>query len=581
MADDEDDSKQSSKKKASPFKRLFSFARSEESDRPNRPAQDWVGATADFDVGLEDMLSGDSANVPDHLHIVSLKALRKGLGEFEWQRRDERIRNISESLIRRHLPEGANYQRFGEDAFVLAFPKQTDEQAGALTLTIADEMGYRLIGEQFHNSKDVRIGMARADTQLLVADGALDAGAMELALQSVVPVDTDFSQARPDLDEDDGDDDVTAAVEPEADADKPEFELPKNDVIDDREDDAPGMNLGDLGGLQKRKPGVDPDWKRMQREKAGLQATMTNVTPDKPSDDGPQWAADEASREPDAAGADWVGMGAVAGASPIAVGLPSDLFAVVHPTWSATSGRIDIHVLAPAVRRGDTIAAGESVLGRSPSLQALAVADRVMVDAAARLLGGANRAPGAVIVPVHWETMNEARFPTLNPAFGRIDDTVRKSKLLVELIRVPESAPKDRLRAAIQRLKTMSRGVLVRDSLGCGRHSMLRSAGAAAVGVDLDDERMYHDALPLVLADEMENRGDVPGYLWGIRRKGDLLLAVEGGLQFVAGPALKPASEHPSKVVLMPKEKMIAALAKHRRTPGNDGDDIRSTQGVD
>lgn len=559
MAED-DANAPKSKKKPSAFKRLFSFARDDDDADKKKPAEDWIAATNNIGVGLDDMLAGDAADMPDNLHIISLKALRGALGEFDWQRRYARICGIAESLIERNLPRGASFRRFGEDAFVLAFPRQTDEQAGAITLTIADEMGYRLIGEQFRSDPSVRIGIAKADTQLLVSDGGLDTGAVDLALKSTIPVETDFETPRPELGEDEGP------------------ELPPNDVIPEDEE-GPGMNLGDLGD-GKRKPGKDPKWGKLKHEGQTADGTLVANNASRPDSDDPQWSADETDPREKKPESDWIGLGIDAGASPLAVGLPEDLFAIVYPTWSEVSGRIDLHVVAPAVRRDGHVISGAVVMGRNPGLQALAVADRLMVEAAARLLGGGDRAPGAVIVPIHWETMNEARFPTLTPAFGRIEDTARKAKLLVELTRVPEGVDRDRLRAAVQRLKTMCRAVLVRDGLGQGRHELFRKAGAAAVGADLADESMFHDALPHVLADEMANRGGVAGYLWGIRRKGDLLAAVEAGFRFLAGPALRPAALKPSKAIVLPKDKMIAALDKYRRGGSQDEDPVGDLDGL-
>jgi|GEM_PF-1938196 len=560
MADESSKSRgKKPKQKRSPFKRLFSFARGEETDEDGIPAKNWIDATEDLNVSLDDMMAGSSADMPDHLHLISLKALREALGEFEWQRRDERIRMLSEGLIGRRLPKGATFKRFGEDAFVLVFPNTPDEQAGALTLMIADDMGYRLIGEQFGASNNCRIGIAKADTQLMVSGGGLDKGAMEIALNSVIPVETDFSKDRPDLDDDDDD-----------------FALPRNDVIDDTEEEGPSMNLGDLGGPGEASK-VEPKWGELKKQKGPSNEARMIPGEKKKPDPGPEWVAADVEEKTENE-SDWFAMGAAASISPLTVGLPEDLFAVVHPAWSLMSGKIDLHVLAMAVQRGGATVVGSLVLGKEPSLQAIAVADRLLVEAGAKMLGGARKAPGAIIIPINWETMNEARFLMLNAAFGCIDDTIRKSRLMMELTHIPEGVSQERVKAVIQRLKTVSCGVLVRESLGLRRHALFRNAGAMAVGIDLEDERMYHDALPMALQDEFMEHENVSGYMWGLRRKADLLAAVEADYQFVAGAALKKPGRDPIKAISMPREKMLVALEKFKkeRVTGG-GDDLRST----
>ncbi|HLO75102.1 MAG TPA: hypothetical protein VK196_01440, partial [Magnetospirillum sp.] len=126
-------------------KRLMEEALTQAAKAPARLTDDT------FRLFTEQLAKEEEGAFQVKLHIVSLVEFREAVGD-RWSKVADKVMMIAEGVINMHLGAGNIFGRQGSDFFVLLFRTCDNYEARRRSVIIAQELGTRLVGDQFIGS---------------------------------------------------------------------------------------------------------------------------------------------------------------------------------------------------------------------------------------------------------------------------------------------------------------------------------------------------------------------------------------------------------------------------------------------
>ncbi|MBX9635193.1 MAG: hypothetical protein K2X44_09450 [Magnetospirillum sp.] len=519
-------------------KRLMEMALSEAARKPAQMTDDT------FRMTTQQMLAEDNGDFQVKLHIISLVEFREGVGD-KWGRLADKVMMIAEGVISLHLGPGNISGRQGSDFFVLLFRTVDNNEARRRALIIAQELGTRLVGDQFVG--DERPLALAAEVSLedgLNKDGSLNLDAIHNAVGEIRSM---------------------IASQAKGDGQGMHSWMRSGAVA---EDDNTLRRHMLPGAAPSNKPKIDT------RAPIAVTADPVAVAPLKD----PNWKPLEAAQKAPVKDPAWV---ALETGKPKALPaelemeelgpekLPSDarLALLWRPTWVAAGETIGAY--KAQIQRTDLVGApaleGVKAYARDDEAGAHTL-DRFCIGNAVRDFQASEAAGNGstVVIPVHWATLTaENRTEFLAP-FADLTKQSRGSRVIIELFGVPSSVKPIILGSVIQNAKSLCRDVALRTRLSSPNAAMAVDCGAAMIGLDLSelaqpertDDAHLLEALTGYLA--AAGKARLGAYVWGVRRRKVLVGAVQSGFAMVNGPALMKDIPKPAKVLPAPKARFTS-----------------------
>jgi len=510
-----------------------------DTSRPPAPLTDDA-----FRMATEQMLKEDDGAFQVKLHVISLVEFREAVGD-KWARVSDKVMMIAEGVINLHLGPGNVFGRQGSDFFVLLFRTVDNDEARRRALTIAQELGTRLVGDQFIG--DERPLALAAELSLedgLNGDGSINFAAIHTAvgeIRSLIASEKKRQASAPPAWMRSGpgaeqDNSLRAHLKPSK---TPPPAKPKADTR------APIAITGDA----PKAPAVDPAWKPLDNAAKIPARDPTWIVLDAGETKMPAF-----EEKPDV------------GPEP----LPADarLAVIWRPTWVAAGECIGAY--EARIQRVDTEGAtaleGVKAYPREDESAAMTL-DRYCIANAIRDFRASERAGNAsnVVIPIHWSTMTaDNRMEILAP-FADLTQQARGSRVVIELFGVPKDVKPIVLGTVIQGAHDLCRQVSLRTRLSDPRAAMAADCGAAMIGLDLSElasiERTDDDHLLEALRGFLAHAGKarLGASLWGVRRRKVIVGAVQAGFAMVNGPALMKDIPKPAKVLPAPKARFTLA----------------------
>lgn len=125
------------------------------------------GSVDDFSQQLNQLLLQQRSILSGNIHLVGLSKIRERLGD-EWPRIAERAQDVSLKVIQRLCRPTDVFTRYDELSFIIIFSDLTIEQAQLRCHEIGEEIGRRLLGENFAvEANDVSTGVFESDGSLV------------------------------------------------------------------------------------------------------------------------------------------------------------------------------------------------------------------------------------------------------------------------------------------------------------------------------------------------------------------------------------------------------------------------------
>jgi len=504
-----------------------------------------------FTLTLEEMLAEDAGRFQVKLQIISLVQFREAVGE-KWTRLSEKVMLIAEGVIAQHLGAGNVCGRQGQDFFVLLFRSVPHAEGRRRAILIAQELGTRLLGNQFI-AGDVPLALA-AELDLADAvgpDGRLKPAALADAIaatraqiaqtlsggksrdpslvtdlsggirRSLLPGQTDGSDAASDR-----------AMET-AWAGRTDYR--DGEAVD------PRWKKLDVG---TPRPQTDPDWKPLETERK-------RTRPE------PEWKPLETSRR-------------FADDRPSAAAMPVDAVLSVawRPTWLGASETLGAYQarISRVDQPGQKAQDGSRAYPAEGGDTALML-DRAIIAAAVRELSAPD-APtprAALILPLHWASVSSARRLSLLAPLADLSDGQRSGRVIFDLFGLPDDLATRDLNDTVTALRPLCREVMLRVSPDAPRAARAADCRASAIGIDLDTlspaAQADDDSLLDALAGLHQN-ADAVGlgiYAWGLRRRAIVTATVMGGYSLINGPGLMKDLPRPARALPAPRSRFAAS----------------------
>lgn len=479
----------------------------------------------DFRLALEQFVREDHGRFSTRLHIISLVELREASAE-RWFRFADKVMMIAEGVIGKYLGPGNLFCRQGSDYFTLVFRHCDAAEANRRANAIAQELGVRLVGDQFEGGeRPLALATELSLDDALLADGRLNTTAINLAVKEqrakVVPV----------------------------------------KVSDKRPDPSWQANGGPTDGAGK----AGPDWGDSsppppQRQNDGDPQSITTGNRRPKALQDPGWVPMQVSKRDAAALTNWVSIDRGADQMP-ALTAPALAW---RPTWTHEGECIGTYLARPSRRDTPDGPPLDGPRAYPPGQDGLARAlDRFCIAAAVRDILAAEKAGlgCTMVIPLHWATLvGDTNGDTLHP-FADLPQTVRATRVVIELFAVPEAADHALLAHAVDVARPLGREVLLRTRLDVADLAIATQSGFTMVGVDLDqcegvatdsDQRLTDRLRTFHAAAHHHGLG---AYLWSARRRSAAVAAILGGFALVNGPAMMKDIAKPARVLPAPRSR--------------------------
>jgi hypothetical protein len=514
-----------------------------------------------FTLALKDLLQEDEGQFQTKLQIVSLVEFREAVGA-KWAKLAEKVMLIAEGVIHRHIGQGNIFGRQGQDFFVLLFRNVPPAEGRRRAVTIAQELGTRLVGDQFTGFElPLALAAEVALEEGVNPDGSLNYPVIHAAIgemRSLMAEEAEDRQGR-----------TLHAVAARHD-DGPILHsqlpgpLPVEDLRRHLQPSAP-VAKEPAGVRRSMLPSAPPPPKPVVTKPPI--AAPAEVKAVKPADD-PGWRTLEVERhtatDPTAA----------SGAPPLTG--DAVLSVLWRPTWVA-SGEV-IGAYKAQIQRLDR--PGQPPLegslaypaGGGPSAITL---DRFTIAATVREMRAtdaiANRS--LIVVPMHWASVGSAQRLSVTAPLADLSEGMRSGRLIIDLFGVPDGiGPRD-LADGVNAIRPLCRQVILRQPLSAMRAAIAADCGITMIGLDLAElrqaERTDDDHLLEALAGfrEVAERCRLPAYVWGARRRKVVVGAVLGGFAMVNGPGLMKELGRPAKVLPAPRSRFATPAPPPQGTP--------------
>lgn len=479
-------------------------------------------AGEDFRLAMEQLLREDQGRFGTKLHVVSLVEFREAVGE-RWSRVSDKVMMIAEGVIAKHLGTGNLCARQGTDFFTLVFRTCSADEGRLRAHTIAQELGTRLVGDQFQGvDRPLALSAELELAEAVRPDGTLDHGAIQRAV---------------------GEKRAMLAVTV-SDAKSKSWVPPASSAPARAKAAAPPLQA--VSGNERPKPLSDPGWVAMEAPKRMKDGDAAWIILDN--------KGTQAGQSAPAAPA------IVNAAAPLTDA--SRLTLLWRPTWQNQPESIGAYVARLQRQdKPDTVPLDGSLAYPGDDEPSILTLDRYCIGHAMRdfraseSIGNGSTA----IIPIHWTTLAaENRMEILAP-FADIPQEVRQSRVVIDLFGLPDQLTARQLTEAIAAARPLCKAVAVRTRLAESRAKLAADCGAALVGVDLSQlspaERTDDAALLMQLRRFREQAAGfgLNAYVWGARRRAVVVGAVQGGFALVNGPALMKDIAKPAKVLPAPK----------------------------
>lgn len=137
-------------------------------DGRNRKGSETAGPQDAFLNRLDRILQQRRSVLSGNIHLIGLQKIRQHLGESEWQRVARRAQDITQKAIQRNCGPDDVFSRYDELSFIIIFSALTVEQAQLRCHEIAEEIGRKLLGENFvAEATEVSTGVVETDGSLV------------------------------------------------------------------------------------------------------------------------------------------------------------------------------------------------------------------------------------------------------------------------------------------------------------------------------------------------------------------------------------------------------------------------------
>jgi len=505
-----------------------------------------------FTLTLEEMLAEDAGRFQVKLQIISLVQFREAVGE-KWNRLSEKVMLIAEGVIAQHLGAGNVCGRQGQDFFVLLFRSVPHAEGRRRAILIAQELGTRLLGNQFIAGDQPLALAAELDLADAVGpDGRLKPAALADAIAATraqnAQAPTGGKRREPSLVTDtnggirrsllsgqgDGTGDAWDRDAETAWAGRTEYR--EGEAVD------PRWKKLDSGA---QRPQTDPEWKPLETERKRTKAE-------------PEWKPLETAKRLPGDRPD----------SPPPMPADAALSLIWRPTWMGTSETLGAYQarISRVDQPGQKPRDGSRAYPFEGGDTALAL-DRAIIAGAVRELCAVD-APSpraALILPLHWASVSSARRLSLLAPLADLTDGQRSGRVIFELFGLPDDLATRDLNDTVTALRPLCREVMLRVSLDQPRAARAADCRASAIGTDLDElsatEQADDDTLLDALAG-LHQKADAAGlgvYAWGLRRRAIVTGTVMGGYSLINGPGLMKDLPRPARALPAPRSRFATA----------------------
>lgn len=524
-----------------------------------------------FTLALEQVSQEQAGRFQTKLQVVSLVEFREAVGE-KWYRISEKVMMIAEGVINLHLGAGNVFGRQGQDFFVLIFRTFDAAEGRRRALTIAQELGTRLLGSQFSgHDRPLALAAEVALEDALNEDGTLNLAAIHGAvgeMRSLIAAEAlaknggglraHLMPGSPCAPEDPGglrrhmQPSELAAAEEAAGLRRhmqPSDLHTAHEAIGLRRSMLPGAPGAPGKAAEPPEPSAkDPGWRPM------AQATI------KPRKEDPSW-------EPlaEKAAAPVLAMDDDLGPPP----LPADarLKLLWRPSWTAQGEAIGAYKARIQRLDGPDAQPLEGCRAYPKGGASTVALDRAVISGAMREMRAAEEAGtrATIIVPVHWASLVSDQRLALTAPFADVSQNARNNRLVLDIFGIPDDVNARQLAEQVRSCKQLCREVVMRARLHAPRAAMAADVGASMVGIDLAElasaERTDDDRLLAAMDKfrETVGRAGLGCYVWGVRRRKVVVGAVQGGFAMLNGSALMKDLPKPAKVLPAPKSRFTAA----------------------
>lgn len=535
---------------------------------------------------LEDLLKEDLGTFGGKMHIISLVEFREAIGSERWLKLSRNIMMIAEGVLRSRLGHAHSYVQRGTDMFLLGFHDLGEVESKLRAIALAEEIGGRLAGANF-GAKQALVRTGEVDPEdLLTADGEIDDTVLEAAAeeaQAVAPateekasahrtfwqtrpaerapprklptVDSSVLKKEPERRQWD-----TAVPARRSDGNRRLWETQGAGA--DYDEPAEPVAISEAAALEAAKPVHRPlvqplseaERRHFEAMHGGMLATLgpadyaraaAEGTLDRTKDPDP---APPAEPEPEPEAEEPVDVAARA---------PGAVEAALRPCWTAKSELVDIFLLR-ATLTGGSIPAGET---REPA----ALHDAMVAAKAAETIIAMGEAgvKAVLAVPLHCVSLADpARRTEVLGVLSRAPHARRMQGLRVELVGITAATPAGRVMQAIEALRPVVREVALRTDLLAPSRAVF---GLRGVLVGADAERIppqnrapeQLDAAMRILAEKTRLGGGKGTFVWGLRKRAEIIAALDAGVDQVGGPAFSRDIPPPGKVVRLLRHRLV------------------------
>ncbi|MBI3446583.1 MAG: hypothetical protein HY055_14795 [Magnetospirillum sp.] len=453
---------------------------------------------------LEQMLCRDPS-IKAKLHVISLVEYRESVGE-KWPRLVDKVGIIVDQVVRRHIGRGNTYCRDGEDAWILAFPEVSPDEARRRTVAVVEELGRFLYGHQ-DDGQDRPVALAAEIpvTEAVGEDGELVAPRIRRAVEEVRAY-------------------VPASGLPYLPSSSP--------TSGDADDPIKGWKTLERGDDARRS---EARWETMEGPKAAKPAAFD------PGLIGP----------------------IPTGASLSLLWRPT--WVALGEAISAYGARVVRRDRADADPIEGCRAYPMGDLNTALTIDRFVVNSAVRDILAATRNSSEGAQLPSVIIPLCWASLaSEQRNSVVFPLSDLTQET-RNTRLVIEIFHIPDGTSTPELESVVSFVGTLCREVLVRTRLSARRTSLAADIGVSMVGLDLSelapDERMDDDTLLAILEriHEDTSKDGIGCYLWSARHRKVVGGVVQSGFEMVNGPGLMKDIGRPAMVLPAPRSRFAAA----------------------
>ena len=507
-----------------------------------------------FRLAIDTLCQEQQGRFQTKLQVISLVEFREAVGE-RWPKVVEKVMLIASSVISNHIGHGNHFSRQGQDTFILLFTDCPQAEGRRRALTISQELGTRLLGDNFQGMDQPLVVAAE-----LTLDEAMqppEGGINPAQIQGAV------GQMRT----------LLAASVAESKSKGMKFGWSEGDPLRNEGlrhslmpsaplPPLPNVTLPPITGYLPdndgpRDAGPDPAWTplEIERHRKAQEPSWTQIeTAPKVEEAAPKPPPPPQSIE--------------GGELPPPPPMPPEaaLSVVWRPTWRARDEAIAVYMAI--IRRLDGPDGPGFLGGRAypPGGGQTALAlDRAVVMACVNELSKLT-IRSDLLLPLHWSTMTSTSRLSVTGALADLTDNQR-AHVKIEILGMPADAVPRALIDVVRACRQLGKDVVLRVRLSAPKAQMAADCGVSMLSVDMADFRLADGVTDESLVAALNSfRAAVSGAslgcgLWGIRRRGAILGAVQGDFAEVNGPVLMKEVPHPGQKIFAPKSRFLATSA--------------------